>query len=157
MKYRWQIVKDIKSGYEVLPSQFLTFLMPITHSCMEYYQYLPYNFVVMLQIQGADGCPPPPTLPSCIFPLTISTCDTYMLDTPSMTILDPPLQLVCQGTLLLSPLSVATYNIQLTVTCYALYSRRLARGTRQPSGTPLKNTFKHVINSRNWSSRYIWI
>ncbi len=38
-----------------------------------------------------------------------------------------------------------------------LYSRRLASGTRQPSGTPLKNTFKLVNNARNWSSKYIWI
>ncbi len=35
------------------------------------------------------------------------------------------------------------------------YSRRLASGTCQPSGTSLKNTFKLVKNSRNWSSRYI--
>ncbi len=30
-----------------------------------------------------------------------------------------------------------------------MYSRRLASGTRQPSGTPLKNTFKLVRNSQN--------
>ncbi len=40
------------------------------------------------------------------------------------------------------------------ITCY---NRRLANGTRQPSGTPLKNTFKLVRNSQNWFSRYIWI
>ncbi len=38
-----------------------------------------------------------------------------------------------------------------------MYSRRLASGTHQPSGTPLKNTFTLVRNSWNCSSIYIWI
>ncbi len=37
------------------------------------------------------------------------------------------------------------------------YSRWLASGTHQSSWRPLKNTFKLVRNSWNWSSRYIWI
>ncbi len=49
------------------------------------------------------------------------------------------------------------------VQCYAVYdidssrisiSIRLASGARQPSGTPLKNIFKLLRNSRNWSTRY---